>query len=310
VGDQTQSENYNDVLRRPGRELLPARLGDRKGDPVRRNEVFQFNPGEFTHPIVGAFQGNPDAGLEPSRSYVYVQAAVPANSAARVALRFDTGDPAIVETTVGRGRSILVTTAVDDSWGTWALWPSFLPLMHELVHFTVSGRWGERQHIVGDTLSQVFPAPAVDVDAAVKRPDDQTAAVPVVRDGDFGQIDYDATAISGIYELTLAHPLSRFELIAVNVDPRESDLTKFEQDELAIELFDGIDFKYSTTWQENGTLGADLAAPRKGGLTRWLLYLILYLLFTEQLLAWDFRRGLWLLCPPAALVPWLLARRN
>ena len=36
---------------------------------------------------------------------------------------------------------------------------------------------------------------------------------------------------------------------------------------------------------------------RRGGLTRWILYALLYLMLTEQMLAWDFRKGLWLLCP-------------
>lgn len=310
LGDQVQAENYNDVLHRQGAGPLPARLGDRKGDAARRTEVFQFDPGEFTHPIIGAFQGNPDAGLETSRSYAYMQATVVPNSPARIALRFDSGDPAIVETTFGRGRSILIATAVDDSWGTWALWPSYLPLIHEIVHFAVSGRWGERQHLVGEPLTQVFPAPAIDVDAAIRRPDDQTLPLAVVRDGDFGQISFDSTGISGIYELTLAHPLSRTELFAVNVDPRESDLTKFAQDELAADLFEGLETSYRTTWHGDEPLSGDMGGPRKGGLTRWLLYAALYLLFTEQLLAWDFRRGLWLLCPPAALVPWLWARRS
>jgi hypothetical protein len=44
--------------------------------------------------------------------------------------------------------------------------------------------------------------------------------------------------------------------------------------------------------------------PASGGLTRPLLYLLLYLLFVEQAMAWNFQAGLWLLCPPLAALLW------
>jgi hypothetical protein len=47
---------------------------------------------------------------------------------------------------------------------------------------------------------------------------------------------------------------------------------------------------------------------QQGGLSRWLLYVVLYLMFTEQMLAWDFRKGLWLLCPVVPLSSWLVRR--
>jgi hypothetical protein len=60
--------------------------------------------------------------------------------------------------------------------------------------------------------------------------------------------------------------------------------------------------------------GGDESAPEgsssagNGGLARWILYGILYLLFVEQLLAWDFHTGLWLLCPLVPPLLWLVRR--
>src|SRR5262249_19975968 len=153
LGDQVSLENYNQVLYRNGEGCLPARLLDRVGDAEQHETVYAFDPGEFSHPIVSAFQGNPDAGLESTRAYVYVKAALPGKRVSRTALAFDTGDPATVERSFGRGKSILITTSVDERWGTWPLWPSFLPLVHEIVEFAVSGRWGERQRLVGDPIT-------------------------------------------------------------------------------------------------------------------------------------------------------------
>ena len=95
--------------------------------------------------------------------------------------------------TFGRGRSLLVTTSVDERWGTWPLWPSFLPLVHEIVQFAVSGRWGERQRLVGEPLTEIFPATAVDVDVAVSSAGRRNARRPRRRKDSFNQLVYDKT---------------------------------------------------------------------------------------------------------------------
>ncbi|MBI3860627.1 MAG: BatA domain-containing protein [Planctomycetia bacterium] len=114
LGDQVSAESYDEILFRQGTGSLPARLGDRQGEIEQRETAFEFDPGDFSHPIVAAFQGNPDAGLERAQTYAYIRATLPAGNASRVALAFDSGDPAVVERSFGRGRSILVTTSVDE----------------------------------------------------------------------------------------------------------------------------------------------------------------------------------------------------
>ncbi|HTI49874.1 MAG TPA: BatA domain-containing protein, partial [Planctomycetaceae bacterium] len=197
LGDNVLSENYNQTLFRGGEGILPARLGDRRGDPERREQTFAFSAGEFSHPLVNAFQGNPDAGLETTQSFAYMETQVPENTNARVALRFDNDAPAIVERTVGQGRSILITTSVDDRWSLWPLWPSFLPLIHEIVEFAVAGRAGDRQRIVGESLTAVFPATAIDVAVAVTRPDGAEQSARVTPGDGLSQFDFDGTVQSG-----------------------------------------------------------------------------------------------------------------
>jgi hypothetical protein len=311
LGDQVSSENYNQVLYRQGAGPLPARLDDRRGDAGRREEAYAFDPGDFSHPLLSAFRGNPDAGLETTLSYVYIEATLPAqgspaSGASHVALAFDSGDPAIVERPFGRGQCVLVTTSVDERWGTWPLWPSFLPVIHEIVQYSVAGRWGDRQRTVGDALTEILPLTAADVDAAIARPDGQTQSARVVREETFSRFTFENTSESGIYEVTFAHPVSRSELFAVNVDPRESNLAKFGHEELSDELLTGLEFTYLTGWQGDESAPEDSSSSEHGGLARWLLYVILYLMFVEQMLAWDFYKGLWLLCPPVALAMWAL----
>lgn len=309
LGDQVQGDNYNQVLYRGGKGILPARLENRQGNPTDRTTAFTFVPEDFQHPIINAFQGNPDAGLETTRTVAYIRAVTEPKSAANVALRFDSGDPAIVEMNVGAGKSVLVTTSVDDQWGNWPLWPSFVPMMHEMVLYAVSGRSGQRQHIVGETLSEMIPTGGVVVEVSLTKPDGQAQPVRVTAGKNFSQFSYDQTPTSGIYEINISAPLARTELFAVNVDPRECDLTRLSREELTGGPFAGIDFEYNTQLERTSP-ESEAPATGRGGLTRWLLYATLYLVFVELLMAWQFRYGLWLLCPPLLPAWWFWSRRR
>ena len=294
LGDQVQADNYNRMLFRDGKGILPAKLGDRIAATDENGGFFSFDPGNFSHSIVGAFRGNLDAGLETTRTSIYVRATVPEKLARRVALRFSSGDPAIVEAAVGRGRSFLLTTSLDRQWGTWVLWPSFPPLMHELVRYAAGGHWGRRQLTVGDPLVQAYSSRAFDMPVTLKLPDGSEKSIRLTEVENTSRISYGATYRSGVYEIALGSPPGRRELFAVNVDPRESDPVKVHENELQAELLAGIDFVYRTNWQDFRR-DADVAVAERGGMTRWLLLAVLCLTFVEQLMAWRFFYGFLLL---------------
>ena len=176
LGDRVDVDNYNSTLYRDGQGILPAQIGPRRGNPADRSEAFFFDPGDYSHPIVADFQGNPRAGLSNTLTYAYYQLIVPPRSPARVALYFDTGDPAIVDAPIigneqiGGGRSLIVATSLDDSWGNWALWPSYLPMVREMALLACSGRLGQRDFTVGQPIARALPARALDVDITVVRP--------------------------------------------------------------------------------------------------------------------------------------------
>jgi hypothetical protein len=307
LGDQVRIENYNERLYRGGEGVLPARLQDRVGDAGTRTDPFEFDPASYEHPIVGAYAGNPDAGLTSTRTYAYIQARIADGSTTRAALKFSTGDPAICERTVGLGKSILVTTSVDDSWSNWSIWPSFLPLMQETVLFAVSGRWGDRQSIVGEPLTSSVRTGAVDVTVNVRCPDGQTRPGQMTRDRQVSTFSFGETGSAGLYSATYGPPVSLTEGFAVNVDTAESDLQRLTREELQEGVFSGRDFEYLTEWQP-GRTGADAdSGEGSAGLSRWFLYGVLYLLLAELALAWKFAAGLMVLFPPLlapAMVRW------
>jgi len=293
LGDQVRPENYNRVLYQDGQGILPARLGDRADAANDPQRVFQFDVADLKHPIVNPFEGNPGTGLDQALTTQYVRVE-PRPDSTTVALQFTSGDPAIVDAVVGHGRSILLTMSVDTAWGGWPVQRSFPPIMHEIVRYAVTGRWEERQRLVGEAVTRIFPTRAFSVPVRIRRPDNRQIVVPLFEEENFASISYRETTRRGVYEVILGVPLGRSELFAVNVDSRESDLRKLSEKQLQTELLADVEFEYRTRWQDFAR-STDAMVSEQGHLTRWLLIATFCLVLVEQLMAWNFYFGFLLL---------------
>jgi hypothetical protein len=326
AGPQLQLDAYNQWFHAGEAPLLAVDLQDVAGtdDP---EESFRFaEPQPGASPIVEPFVGNPQAGLTTANIYRYIRTAPrdgaetaappapqpPATDEAaagapvvRVPLAFANGDPAIVESDYGSGRVLLVTTSLDDRWGSWALWPSFLPMMHRLVdHATAAGL--PRPAVVGETIRREYPVQTVGLSATLQRPDGRRRSLPVRAENGTSVLQIDELTQSGLYRILLGPPLNRTELLAVNVDPRESNLRLLDERELQGTLLAGIDVQFVRG-------SAPAAAPARtrdtpSSLSRWLLVVALVLLLVEQVMAWNSRWGLIaLLASPLVLLLFALA---
>lgn len=296
LGDQVQAENYNLRLGGGGAGILPARLENHVNATAgTQAEGFcAFDLENLEHPALARFEGNPNAGLETVMTFQYIRTTPATERPSRVALRFDSGDPAIVDAPTGEGRTILVTTSVDNTWGTWTVSTSFLPIMHELVLHAVSGRWAGRQLLVHESLLRTLTPHTFDMPVTIVRPDGTEGPTRVREIEGSTAVEYDGTDLSGFYQVMLGHPLNRMELAAVNIDARESDVQRLNQEELQGDLLAGSDYAYRTDWQTFGS-DADVAVAERGGLSRWLLAFAFCLLLVEQLMAWKFFYGFFLM---------------
>ncbi|MEI8020441.1 MAG: BatA domain-containing protein [Schlesneria sp.] len=296
LGDQVRADNYNQILHRDKQPILPATLGERIGDTKKKEVAFEFNAGDFNHPIVSPFQGNTGAGLELTKTFVYIKAVVDEDRSAKVALRFSSGDPAIIDAPSGRGRVILFTTSVDREWSTWAVWGhSLIPLIHETVNYAVSDRWKDREVLVGQPLQCHVGLRATDTSATHQLPDGDSKPLQPSEDGRI--LITEPTTTSGFHKLGLGPPANRTDWYAVNVDPVESDLTSLRVEDLRTEMMPGVDFSYLTEWEESSSdAGEKVRAISTGtGFSRALLITALALLLVEQMMAWKFIAGVSLL---------------
>lgn len=287
LGDQVVPESYNrwlgggdDVPR-----LLPAKIGD-----ASAVSQYRFDPREYSHPLVDAFRGHERTGLLTTPIWKYFKLIVDEDSPAKVALWLDSGDAAIVEQPIGRGRAILVATSASDAsldratnpptpWTVLSTWPSFPPLVHEMLALAAGGRYQNRNVLVGQPLASSVNSTAVGIPMTMHAPRQPPQRVRLELDGDVSAWSFSATEQSGVYRAEIGPPISQIELFTANIDTRESDLTRISADDLP------------PVWKrELESAGQDVSSAALTG-PRWYFYPyflvgVLLLLLAETFVAW------------------------
>jgi hypothetical protein len=106
--------------------------------------------------------------------------------------RFTSGESALVECAPGSGRALVLASDLGKVWNDFPLHPTFVPFVHEAVQYLADTR-RTADYLIGDTPEGVPPGPGVVAQAA-------------------------STGVPG-------------RLVAVNVDPAESDSGRLTADE-------------------------------------------------------------------------------
>jgi hypothetical protein len=268
--------------------VLPAQLGE-----LVAGSTHYFAPGDYEHPAVAPFRGHPQSGLLTAPVWRYFKLTPWESGQAKVALAFENQDPAIIEERFGRGRSLLLATAVSLSavdrtrqpptvWTAWPTWPSFPPLVHTLVQSATRGLARNRTVLVGQPLAADLPRETVGSTLTVTTPADREERVPVRVEGSDRRWFYDGTETSGVYRAA-GENQEAAQWFAVNVDTIESDLSRVDRDALPAA------FGEPPATGETSSAGP---APGTGWpLFRALLGVVLLLLLVETVLAWRFGRS-------------------
>jgi von Willebrand factor type A domain/Aerotolerance regulator N-terminal len=288
LGDQVQADSYNQEL---GGELSHKRVLPGRLEQLADEAQYTLDPLEYRHPIVAPFARHERAGLLTTPVWKYFRVQPYDKTTAKVALAFQNGDPAIVEEPILRGRSILLATAVSpDSvdrssqppvpWTAISTWPSFPPLVQEMLALAVRGQSQHRNLLVGEPLEGNLRGAAAQGVLSVIAPDGTSERVPLKAEGDESQWVYHSPAWSGLYRAQFGASLNPTQLFAVNVNPRESNLERFDPELLPSQFRRDL-----PTWDQTT---ATLPASRPTQYFRYLLGLVLVLLLTESFLAWRF----------------------
>ena len=281
-GEQMNPDDLNRNGYADGNGVLPARAVAQQPvvpggeDPARR---FVVEPGG--HPLMTDFVDAPGASLFRARVDRYL--VVVPHDAAEVIARYDNGAPAIVARRVGQGRSILLTTSADTSWGNLPAKGDFVSLVHKLIGYASPQNAEGRNVVVGASFARPLSPGEANRPVALIDPDGQTSTAEV-EGGEAGfTVVCRALTQRGFYRLDTA---SGAEFIAVNTAPAESDLASVTDDELRRSVGGNLTITPVTNdaiqlAQTGGS--AEMAAL--------LAYVGLLLLLCETLLATRFAAG-------------------
>jgi hypothetical protein len=225
-GDRTDPAAHGGIA------WMPARLGELKGSARDRKTIAHPDPRTFTGALLGQFARGEKPALGEADFFAYRLLAPVAG--ASVVARLGTGDPWVVERPSGRGRVLVLATAVDAEAGTLPVNPDFVPLVHEWALWLAGGsapavvQPGEPLNF--DLAAPVAPAIAT---LTVEAPSGDTLRAVVTHEGGRVQARLDDTPESGIYRLALPSPPGGNVYAAVARDERESDLTPLDAAEIA-----------------------------------------------------------------------------
>jgi hypothetical protein len=287
LGDQVQKDRYNRELGPNGVALLPAEIG-----AVVSEAQYRFDPIDYRHPLVLPFKGREQSGLLTTPIYKYFKLEPNDGSQTRIALAFEGGDPAIVEKHVGRGRVILMATdgsrsSVDPvtraPWTTMAAWPSFVPLVQEMLSLAAGSPIAAHNVKVGETLGELVQSLS-GTKLSMKTPSGRVESLRLSTDEQGSRWTFTDTLTSGPYRVepgaaTGASETSGASLYCVNVDTRESNLAR-------IDASAELPSEFETAAPSSPDDGSTTTIARPRGLHRTLLYCVMALLFLEVFLAW------------------------
>jgi len=289
LGDRVQADSYNEQLGEFAghNRLLPASLGESTNE-----SQYRLNPLDYRHSLVSPFRGHEKSGLLTTPIWTYIRMQPSVN--AKVALAFDNGDPALVEEQIGQGRVVLFASAASPlsvnrastpptPWTAIASWPSFPPLVQEMLNLSLSGRTEGRNQTVGDDLRGDAARATPETPVEVVLPSGQEERLPLVLDATGAHWMFTSGRQSGPYEVKIGAPVSTTEHYALNIDPRESNLERLPVDSLPPEL--------TTEMTQEGSLPASFSEPIARSYFRELLLAVMGLALVDIMLAWRLGRG-------------------
>ena len=244
---------------------------------------------DYDHPVFEVFSG-PRSGDFSGARFDRLWSLEPAGGTAVVA-RFDSGEPALLEHSLGEGRVLVWTSTLDRYWNDLALQPVFLPFVHRLALHATGYREPDRWIEAGGVLeltALVGPGGPGGTGAAGLA-GDEAEWVLVDPDGDRQPVEVSEGPTwiefprAGFYQVALRDDAGRATTVAVNPRITESDLAPVAT-ERVVEAVAGVAPAAGEAGESGATAGGE-TVPRRAELWWVLLLLAALVLGVESVLA-------------------------
>jgi Aerotolerance regulator N-terminal/von Willebrand factor type A domain len=227
-GNVSRADDYNDTLFRGGTGILPASL--QNPTPVDGSAATSLLGIDLNHPIFRFLKGRPEP--IPSAAIVRYFPATPRTPDGRVLASYISGKPFLIESAAGRGRVLLVTTALDSDWSTLPLSNFYLPFVQSAVRYLAGAGTARRNLEIGQPIVASLDGNVDEKSVTIERPTDrQHQHIPATRFEDRTEVHYARTDEPGVYRLRYNVDGKEKQLhFVVNASRDESDLTPMTDD--------------------------------------------------------------------------------
>jgi hypothetical protein len=264
VAPLSSAGNAQNVSRLLGLPQIPASEASVK-------EYALFAQIDFQHPLFAPFADPRFSDFTKIHFWKYRRLDVSALVGAHVVARFDSGDPAIVQTPLGKGSVVVFTSSWRPSDSQFVLSSKFVPMLHALLEESTNLPAQKAQYFIGDeVLLPPGPQPFT-----VRKPDGTQVAAEAGS-------KFKGTDQRGIYNV--APGTLRF---VVNLAPEESrtaplPIERFTALGVPVRKIANVPVAHSPE-HEARARGADLERRQK--LWRWLIAAALGVVLLETLVA-------------------------
>ncbi len=284
MSEGMSSVQYNDRLGPNGAGLLPGVLGKRVSIHLADAAPFQVEQVSNSHPMVAPFKLHPESGLSTTRIYSYVQLTPVKDETFQRVVDLDSGDPLVAEHRVGQGRVMLVTSAFDTEWGSWVLWPSFLPMLREAVEHLSFNQDGTVQSIIGKAVPEnVLSLPKI---ASIQNEQGQVIWDQHIETEQLQDVFDTYLSRPGQYSLKSNFTYSPVQVLSRNCDVAESSLKGDSAENLLRSSFlKGLNVEIVENAEVSTTGRRTFEGRAESHLSRWLVFAAILLLIVDQLFA-------------------------
>ena len=272
LGQDIDIKSYNtNLIPKLG---LP-KLTETMGSVADAGPAFSLGKTDLTHPLFrGIFDQKDVSFSKPAFHFAVKTADMPGTEKI---MQYGTGDPFLLEKKTEKGKILFFTTGFNLQLTDIMHRTIFAPLVSRAVTYLGTPAFAAKDNLmIGDELRMQVPAQNLNDKLLMQRPDNKSdeLKVKVLAGGPW--IYYSDTSVPGIYRLTAGK--QTIALWAVNVDPRESDLTMADKSVL--------DKKYGMTFIDPNSDLPKIIRENRFGRELWKYFAIIafILLIVEMLL--------------------------
>ncbi len=286
AGDKADIRWYNQNLANKTKGLLPMRINDIDGALENDEKSTRIVAQHFEHPAMQIFNDRRNGNLGDAQISMW-QKLVPANPDippdspdAPVTLAIlESGDPLIVEKTIGDGVVLQFAIPLDASWTNLPARPAYLPLVQQLTTYLASRNANPRNLTAGQPIVAQFDPALVGATFTLRDPEGHEMPIKAISKGPASIVQFNETDKEGLY--TLDNEEIKDPIHFATSSPRaESNLKLLTKDELQ-QYADKLSAKLIYEESTDKTLKeyANLENQRKHGREMWKVLMLCVLGF-------------------------------